>query len=338
MIALKAESKAAKAAAAAQPAADEGDAPPAADEGGAPLPVAVSLACVGCGRLPSDMDDEREKHPVCHKCRKLKLPTTYWCCVNCPGNPGASQLHVAYHKEEKKHRERREDGGVMKQRVRELAEGQARYAAQTGDKYAELLAEAAEAQALYAEQTGDGYQELLAEGIRYASEEDWRRAGRAYREAIALKPDDPVAYFNLANVLSKSGHYVEGAQRYLEAKERQTVGSEYWAQATAAAFDVLKTPTCDDVAKPEWWDDEGLKARSARVMRAAPNDEGGNQMRALVLRGQAFGAWEARPRSAAELREADTLFERAAGLCNTPVVKAELIVEAGWCRSMADSM
>eukprot|EP00964_Phaeocystis_antarctica_P064117 scaffold38548_cov53-Phaeocystis_antarctica.AAC.1 len=83
LIALKAESKAAKAAAA-QPAADEGAPPPAdegaptaADEGGAPLPVALSLACVGCGRLPSEMDDEREKHPVCRKCRKLKLPTTY---------------------------------------------------------------------------------------------------------------------------------------------------------------------------------------------------------------------------------------------------------------------
>ena len=74
LIALKAESEAAKVAAA-QPAADEG-APAAVDESDAPLPVALSLACVGCGRLPSDMDNEREKHPVCHKCRKLKLPTT----------------------------------------------------------------------------------------------------------------------------------------------------------------------------------------------------------------------------------------------------------------------
>ena len=29
------------------------------------MPVALSLACAGCGRLPSEMDDEREKHPVC---------------------------------------------------------------------------------------------------------------------------------------------------------------------------------------------------------------------------------------------------------------------------------
>eukprot|EP00964_Phaeocystis_antarctica_P149700 scaffold116914_cov62-Phaeocystis_antarctica.AAC.2 len=53
---LKAENEAAKTAA---------SAPPAADKGGAPLPVALSLACIGCFRLPSDMDDEREKHPIC---------------------------------------------------------------------------------------------------------------------------------------------------------------------------------------------------------------------------------------------------------------------------------
>ena len=65
LAALKAESEAAEAAAA----------PPAAKKGVAPLPVALSLACIGCYRLPSDMDDEREKHPICDKCRDEKLPT-----------------------------------------------------------------------------------------------------------------------------------------------------------------------------------------------------------------------------------------------------------------------
>eukprot|EP00964_Phaeocystis_antarctica_P019067 scaffold10519_cov58-Phaeocystis_antarctica.AAC.1 len=80
LTALKAEESEAAKAAAAQPIANEGMLS-AADEGGANAPpnAAVSLACVGCGRLPSDMEDEREKHSVCHKCRKLKLPTTYWC-------------------------------------------------------------------------------------------------------------------------------------------------------------------------------------------------------------------------------------------------------------------
>ena len=45
LAALKAESEAAKAAAAA---------PPAADQGGAPSNVALSLACIGCARRPGE--------------------------------------------------------------------------------------------------------------------------------------------------------------------------------------------------------------------------------------------------------------------------------------------
>ena len=73
--------------------------PPAVDEAGAPLDVAPSLACFGCGKLPSDMDDHREKHPLCPKCRKHKLPTTYFCCLNCPAFPEAWKRHMACHKQ-----------------------------------------------------------------------------------------------------------------------------------------------------------------------------------------------------------------------------------------------
>ena len=55
LAALKAEGKAAKAANAASPAVNKGV---------APLNVALSLACIGCLRLPSDMDDGHEKHPI----------------------------------------------------------------------------------------------------------------------------------------------------------------------------------------------------------------------------------------------------------------------------------
>ena len=121
--------------------------------------------------------------------------------------------------------------------------------------------------------------------MRYASKQDPRRAARAYREAITLRPEKPVAYFNLGNALNKSAHHVEAAQRYLEARERYPVGSEMWAQATAAAFNMLTQEACTKVAKPEWWNDEGLKALSARVVRAAPDYTVANQMRAVVLVG-----------------------------------------------------
>eukprot|EP00964_Phaeocystis_antarctica_P010204 scaffold5599_cov30-Phaeocystis_antarctica.AAC.1 len=91
---LKTESTAREAATAAPPAAVA--APAAAREGSAPPNASLppSLACFGCARLPSEMGDGREKHEVCPICVKLKVPTTYWCCVNCPGNPGAWKRHA----------------------------------------------------------------------------------------------------------------------------------------------------------------------------------------------------------------------------------------------------
>jgi len=272
---LKAESEAAAKVAA------RAAARPAAVERGAPSDVALSLACIGCARLPSEMDDGREKHPICDKCKELKLQTTYMCGMDCPGNPGAWELHGVFHKQLRKQMKRREDGGASQQQNRETAESEARRAAQSGDEYVELMAKAA----------------------RYVTKEDWRKAGKAYREAIALKPDEPLAYFNLGAALANSGHLVEAAQRFLEASERSPVGSEGWAIATAAAFDMLTKDECAEVAKPEWWNDEELKARSARVVRAAPNFLRAQTMRAFVLSGRLM-AWEAGPRSAAELREA----------------------------------
>ena len=308
LTAVKAESEATEAAGA-RPAAAT---PPAAGKGGVTLPasLAPSLACFGCARLPSEMGDGREKHDVCPKCVKLKVPTTYWCCVNCPGNPVAWKRHAVYHKEVKGHRNRAEDGGVVQQLQRELAEEEARRAARSGD----------------------AYDELLAEGARYASKDDWRRSARAYREAIALRPNRPAAYFSLGAALNNSGKDVEAAQRLLEAKERYPVGSVMWGKATAAAFNVLKLSTCAEAAKPEWWNDEVL---SAMVLRATPNDGIAYHMRALVL-GGGNETWEAGPRSAAELKEAATHYDRTAVLCPAPAGRAEFTEFADICRRLAE--
>ena len=58
-------------------------------------------------------------------------------------------------------------------------------------------------------------------------------------------------------------------------------------------------------------------------------------MRAMVLGGLPAGAWEAGPRSAAELREAAAHFERAAALHPVPAIKAHLAEGAAWCRGQA---
>jgi len=236
--------------------------------------------------------------------------------MNCPGNPGAWELHGVFHKKLSKHRKRVKDGGAAQQRTREAAEEQARIAAESRE----------------------AYEELLAKGLRYQSKEDWRKAGKAYREAIALRPEEPGAYYNLGGVLASSGHLVEAAQRFLEAKERFPVGSERWAKATAAAFDMLRLDECTEVAKPEWWSDEGLKPLSAKVVRAAPNDQAANFMRAVVLGGSDGDAWGAGPRSAADLREAAAHYDRVAALSVAPAEKAQFASVADLCRSCADAM
>ena len=128
---------------------------------------------------------------------------------------------------------------------------------------------------------------------------------------------------------------MEAAQRFLEAKERLTVNSEMWARATAEAFDMLKRDACSEVAKPEWWNDEELKALSARVVRAAPNEAKAHGMRAELLSGIG-GAWEVGPGSAAELKEAAAHYDRAAALSNAPAVKAQKAYLADQCRRLAE--
>ena len=131
---------------------------------------------------------------------------------------------------------------------------------------------------------------------------------------------------------------MEAAQRFFEAKERYPAASEDWAEATAAAFCMLSQEACAEVAKPEWWNDEGLKALSARVVRAAPDQGDANQMRAIVLSGLYGGCWEADPRSAAELREAATHYDRAVATCSAPAGKALFACSAERCRNQAEAM
>ena len=107
--------------------------------------------------------------------------------------------------------------------------------------------------------------------------------------------------------------------------------------STARAFDLLRQEACDEVAKPEWWNDEGLKALSASVLRAAPNDLITITMRAVVLSGlsRAGGAWKAGSRSATELKAAAVHFDRASSLCPAPAQKASLANIAGMFRHNA---
>ena len=80
-----------------------------------------------------------------------------------------------------------------------------------------------------------------------------------------------------------------------------------------------------------------VRCLSASVVRGAAGDDVAHTMRAAVLCGQ-DDAWEAGPRTAAELREAATHYERAAALSPAPAVKAAYTSNAAVCRRWADAM
>merc|ERR1712129_506082 len=114
--------------------------------------------------------------------------------------------------------------------------------------------------------------------------------------------------------------------------ELYPVETQGWAHATSDAFHMLAD---NKVVKPEWWNDEGLKALSARVLRAAPNMGWAILMRARVLSGSSEGTWEVGSRSAAELKEAAAHFQLAAALFDAPEVKDQFVSAADKCRSRA---
>jgi len=198
----------------------------------------------------------------------------------------------------------------------------------------------AEAEARLAERTGDEIDKRFAAALALNAEGDHNAAAKAWRKLIKQSPDEPGAYHNLANVMHRSRRLVEAAPMFLKAMELRGDGTEDWAHSAAAAFDLLKTPDCDEMPKPEWWNDEALKALSARVVAVAPDKAQTCAMRARVLCGDARckAPWNAGPRTAAEIKEAATWYRRAAMLTRTPATKLRSDNEARQCDEYADPL
>ena len=92
----------------------------------------------------------------------------------------------------------------------------------------------------------------------------------------------------------------------LKAMELCDEGTEDWARCASSAFQIVYDDDRDEVCKPEWWNDEELKALSARVVAAEPHTWQTCYMRATVL-----CAFDLGPRIAAEIKQAATWFRRA---------------------------
>ena len=149
------------------------------------------------------------------------------------------------------------------------------------------------------------------------------------------------AYYNLGASLANSAHYVEGGRTAVPRGQGAlpgglgALGKGYGRGLQHAGAGGVRRGGQAGVHGGTTR--EGLKALSVRVVRAAPDNGVAIQMRAVVLAGNCR-AWEAGPRSAAELREAATHFERAAALEPAPAMKTDLAGQADWCRRRAQAM
>ena len=273
-----------------------------------------SLLCVNCARPPPP---HRRTWGRCTVCVERNLPSTYYCGEECMNAHWPK--HKVYHKEQKERSKHAlemglEPGGVD----RSMAKAKARRAEATGHEYDKSCADVAA---------------LMAEGDHHA-------VAKAWRKMIKQWPHQPAPYRNLAIVLQHSYRLVESAQMYLKATELYEDGTEGWAESAAAAFDLLKTLDCCEVPKPEWWNDEALKALSARVVAAAPNQHTSCGMRARILNGGATYKvlWPVGSRVAAEIKEAATWYRRALMLTRSSEDKRLYDDLARMCDEFADPL
>ena len=191
-----------------------------------------------------------------------------------------------------------------------------------------------------AEATGNEYDKRFAAALASGAEGDLHAEVKAWRKMIKERPDVPSPYFNLATVLQQSGRSVEAAPVCLKAMELFEDGTEDWADAAAATFELLRHSDCDDVPKPEWWNDEALKLLSARVVAVAPGNIDACSMRGRVLEGDALeeAQWNVGPRTAAEIKEAATWYRRAARVTHVPADKLDYEEYASKCDEYADPL
>jgi len=292
-----------------------------------------SLLCVSCGLAPPP---HRRTWSRCTICVERNLPATYYCGEECMNAHWPK--HKEYHKVQKKLATSFREGTLI--------EG-------------ERLAAAVEARR--AQRTGDEYDEMMAAAAALSLEDDHHAEAKIYRKMIKKWPAKPGPYFELGVTLQRSNRYAEAGAMHLKAMElamelvnavvATPCGSraieaasarvnEFWARAAAAAFDVLKMPSCTQAPKPEWWNDEGLKALSARVVAAHPGDVGACAMRGLVLSGDQYYAfsWNVGTRTSAEIKEAATWYRRAASLSKITADRKRFERDASSCDEFADPL
>jgi len=270
-----------------------------------------SLLCVNCTQPPPA---HRRTWDRCVRCAELKLPATYYC------SPACQESHWPKHRQWHK---------AQKERAEEFRKG-------TADDHDRSLAEKA---ARDAERTGNEYDKRCASAMALHVEGDYHAEAKVWRKMIKEWPDLPAPCHNLAVLMQRSSRLVEAAPMFLKAMELSDLGTKNWAQAAAGTFEMLRNPDCVEMSKPEWWNDEGLKALSAQVVAVAPEAVAACGMRAFVLCGSLGKApWNVGPRAAAEIKEAATWYRRAAMVSSIRADKLRSEDLARKCDDLADPL
>jgi len=270
-----------------------------------------SLLCVNCARPPPA---HRRTWDRCVRCAERNLPSTYYCGQECMNAHWPK--HKVYHKAQTERHQEVRDSQCM-----------------------DHACSMAESQERISETTGDERHKRTADALALATEGDYHAAVKAWRKLIKDYPDEPTWYFNLAVTLEYAGRFAEAAPMFLKAMELREDGTERWAVAAAAAFNALKDEDCAEAPKPEWWNDEDLKALSARVVAAAPNFPNASTMRGAILSGAVFAqSRNAGFRTAAEIKEAATWFRQAAKVGYSQADRQRNEERASLCDAVADPL
>ena len=129
------------------------------------------------------------------------------------------------------------------------------------------------------------YQELLRAAATQSSESepDCAKVEATLHAAIALEPDNPLAYHMIAVTRGRLNDHVGAAEAFVQASDRYPRPSAEWAETAAAAFVRLTRKESAAAPKPRWWTDESLLEVSRQAVEAAPESGGAWQMRATVL-------------------------------------------------------
>jgi len=198
-----------------------------------------------------------------------------------------------------------------------------------------------------AEATGDEYDQRVGAAMLLTTKGYHATAAKAWRKLIKMQTGRIEPYLFLGNSLEMTGprHHPEAAKMYLKAMCLLDEDTETWAATAASVFNVLKLKSCREAPKPEWWNNEELKALSARVVALVPDTSHARSlacvMRATLLSDGGTG-WsqldDPETRTAVELKEAASWWRRAARATKVPATALGYEAHATYWDKYADPL